>query len=280
MFTISLSLVITSIYPCPSLYANVKCRIRDNTSPFSHFGGIIAYDHADISKVKIANLKETRKQNGWIRFFFSPRRETETLFFYVCSFVLLSKNLKLKPSCWHIGHMFFDNLLVISSGRAVFGSLSLLIAVAAIRSEQQIRKWRAYCDPCTTTVFISDDRHPHEWPPRSNFSYNSHERRRKHTVLGMKLNPLSLLFQLATCHLNNTNKRLKQWLSYFSKKPHVFSSYMCIYAHAGVMVRERILFLRLWATRVFRIFVMSAQLINREYFAFSSVKLFQSRLNS
>ena len=25
-------------------------------------------------------------------------------------------------------------------------------------SVQQIRKWRAYCDPCTTTVFISDDR--------------------------------------------------------------------------------------------------------------------------
>ena len=36
--------------------------------------------------------------------------------------------------------MFFDNLLVISSGRAVFGSLSLLTAVAAIRSEQQIKK--------------------------------------------------------------------------------------------------------------------------------------------
>ena len=36
-------------------------------------------------------------------------------------------------------------------------------------SVQQIRKWRAYCDPCTTTVFISDDRHPHEWPPRFEF---------------------------------------------------------------------------------------------------------------
>ena len=37
-------------------------------------------------------------------------------------------------------------------------------------SEQQIMKWRAYCDPCTTTVFISDDRLPHEWrPPRLAF---------------------------------------------------------------------------------------------------------------
>ena len=32
-----------------------------------------------ISKMKTANLKETRKQNGGIRFF--PRRETETFFF-------------------------------------------------------------------------------------------------------------------------------------------------------------------------------------------------------
>ena len=32
-------------------------------------------------------------------------------------------------------------------------------------SEQKIKKWRAYCDPCTTTVFISDDRLPHEWRP-------------------------------------------------------------------------------------------------------------------
>ena len=166
------------------------------------------------------------KKTKWRNPFFSSRRETETLFFYPRGGVLLSTNLSLTPSCWHIGHMFFDNLLIISSGRAVFGSLSLRIAVAAIRSEQQIRKWRAYCDPCTTTFFISDDRHPHEWPPRSNFSYNSHERRRKHPVLGMKLNPLSLLFQLARYHLNNTNKRLKQWLSYFSKKPHVFGSYV------------------------------------------------------
>ena len=36
-------------------------------------------------------------------------------------------------------------------------------------SEQQVEKRRAYCDPCTTTVFISDDRHPHEWPPRLKF---------------------------------------------------------------------------------------------------------------
>ena len=60
----------------------------------------------------------------------------------------------------------------------------------------------------------------------------------------------------------------------------MFSVAMCIYAHAGVMVRARIMFLRPWATRVLRIFVMSAQLINREYLAFPSVKRFKSRLNS
>ena len=42
----------------------------------------------------------------------------------------------------------------------------------------------------------------------SNFSYNSQVLRRKHPVLGIKLNPLSLLFQLARYPRNNTNKRL------------------------------------------------------------------------
>ena len=37
LFTISVSLFITSIYPCTSVYANVKCRTRDNTSPYSAF---------------------------------------------------------------------------------------------------------------------------------------------------------------------------------------------------------------------------------------------------
>ena len=166
MFTISLSIDITSTYPCPLLYANVKCRTRDNTSHIPHFGGIISDDHSGISKMTDG---KPDKKTKWRNPFFSSRRETETLFFYPCGGVLLSTNLSLTPSCWHIGHMFFDNLLIISSGRAVFGSLSLRIAVAAIRSEQQIRKWSAYCDPCTTTFFISDDRHPHEWPPRLEF---------------------------------------------------------------------------------------------------------------
>ena len=41
----------------------------------------------------------------------------------------------------------------------------------------------------------------------SNFSYNSQVLRRKHPSLGIKLNPLSLFFQLARYHRNNTNKR-------------------------------------------------------------------------
>ena len=36
-------------------------------------------------------------------------------------------------------------------------------------SIQQVRKWRAYCDPCTTTFFMSVDRHQHGWPPRLEF---------------------------------------------------------------------------------------------------------------
>ena len=122
MFTLSLSLVITSLYPCLSLYANVKCPSRDNTSPYSSFWRDNCIWPRGHSKMKIANLKEARKQNGGIRFFFSPRRETETLFFYPCGGVLLNTNLSLTPSCWHIGHKFFDSLLMISSGRAVFGS--------------------------------------------------------------------------------------------------------------------------------------------------------------
>ena len=41
-----------------------------------------------------------------------------------------------------------------------------------------------------------------------NFSYNSQVLWRKHPVLGIKLNPLSLLFQLARYHRNNTNNWL------------------------------------------------------------------------
>ena len=113
----------------------------------------------------------------------------------------------------------------------------------------------------------------------SNFSYNSQVLRRKHPVLGIKLNPLSLLFQLARYHRNNTNKRLYQWLSNFSKKPHVFSSYV-LYAHAGVTARAHILLIRLQTTRVFRIFGTSAQFINREILVFPSVFFFENGLIS
>ena len=123
MFTISLSLVITSIYPCPSLYANVKCRIRDNASPYFAFwrdNCIWPRGHFENEDSKPEGNKKTKRRNPF--FFFSPRRETETLFFYPCGGVLLNTNLSLTPSCWHIGHKFFDSLLMISSGRAVFGS--------------------------------------------------------------------------------------------------------------------------------------------------------------
>ena len=139
MFTLSLSLVITSIYPCLSLYANVKCPSRDNTSPYSSFwrdNCIWPRGHFENEDSKPEANKKTKRRNP---FFFSPRRETETLFFYPCGGVLLSTNLSLTPSCWHIGHKFFDSLLMISSSRAVFGSLSLLIAVPAIRSSKYKR---------------------------------------------------------------------------------------------------------------------------------------------
>ena len=140
MFTLSLSLVITSIYPCLSLYANVKCPSRDNTSPYSSFwrdNCIWPRGHFENEDSKPEGNKKTKRRNP---FFFSPRRETETLFFYPCGGVLLSTNLSLTPSCWHIGHKFFDSLLMISSSRAVFGSLSLLIAVAAIRSSNKYKR--------------------------------------------------------------------------------------------------------------------------------------------
>ena len=49
-----------------------------------------------------------------------------------------------------------------------------------------------------TIAILTSDHHG------SNFSHNSQVLRRKHPVLGIKLNPLSLLFQLARYHRNNT----------------------------------------------------------------------------
>ena len=106
-----------------------------------------------------------------------------------------------------------------------------------------------------------------------NFGYNGKVFRRKHPVFGIRLNPLSLLFQQPRYYRNNTDKKLKQWLSYFSKKSHVFRC--VLYAHASVMARARILPIRPRTTRVFRISVTSAQLINREFLAFSSVNFFK-----
>ena len=63
------------------------------------------------------------------------------------------------------------------------------------------------------------------------------------------------------------------------KESTCFQSYVR-YAHASVMARARILLIRPRTTRVFRIFVTSAQLINREFLAFPSVNFFKNRLIS
>ena len=49
----------------------------------------------------------------------------------------------------------------------------------------------------------------------SNFGYNGQVLRRKHPALGIKLNPLSFLFQLARYHRNNTNYYTLNSLSLF-----------------------------------------------------------------
>ena len=53
-----------------------------------------------------------------------------------------------------------------------------------------------------------------------------------------------------------------------------------LYVHAGVSARACILLTRPQTTRVFRIVVTSAQLINREFLAFPSVNFFKNRLIS
>ena len=97
--------------PLTSVYANVKCRTRDNTSPYSAFWREIFHMTTGILKMKTANLAEKQKH----------------FFFYRCGSVLLSTNLSLTPSCWHVGHMFFDKFLIISSGRAFVGPCRYLL---------------------------------------------------------------------------------------------------------------------------------------------------------
>ena len=60
----------------------------------------------------------------------------------------------------------------------------------------------------------------------------------------------------------------------------IFSSIYVHYAHAGVMAHARILLMLTRTTRVFLIFVTSAQLINREFLAFPSVNSCKNRLIS
>ena len=73
-----------------------------------------------------------------------------------------------------------------------------------------------------TIAILTSDHHG------SNFSYNSQVLRRKHPVLGIKLNPLSLLFQLARYHRNNTNKRLQNNGFRTLQRNHMFSVALCI----------------------------------------------------
>ena len=73
----------------------------------------------------------------------------------------------------------------------------------------------------TITILTSD----HHCP---NFGYNSQVLRRKHPVLGIILNPLSLLFQLARFHGNNTNKRLQNNGFRTFQRSHMFSVAFCI----------------------------------------------------
>ena len=75
-------------------------------------------------------------------------------------------------------------------------------------SEQQIKKWRVIAilaQPPSSSPMIAIRTSEHHG---SNFSYNIQVLRRKHPVLGLKLNPLYLLFQLERYHHNNTDKQL------------------------------------------------------------------------
>ena len=113
-----------------------------------------------------------------------------------------------------------------------------------------------------TTAILTSDHHG------SNFSHNSQVHRRKHPVLGIKLNPLSLLFQLARYHRNNTNEQLQNNGFRTLQRNHMFSVALGI-----LLIRPR-------TTHVFWIFVTSTQFINREFLAFPSVNFFKTRLSS
>ena len=85
----------------------------------------------------------------------------------------------------------------------------------------------------TIAILTSDHR-------GSNFNYSSQVLWRKHPVLGIKLNPLSLLFQLARYHRNNTNERLQNNGFRCLQLNHMFSVALCV-------MRMR----AWWLTRVF-----------------------------
>ena len=97
-------------------------------------------------------------------------------------------------------------------------------------SVQQITKWRAYCKSCTTTVFISNDRESARLTTTARIlaTIVKYFEKNIHWTWGVKLNPLSLLFQLARYHRNNTNKRLQNNGFRTLQRNHMFSVALCI----------------------------------------------------
>ena len=73
-----------------------------------------------------------------------------------------------------------------------------------------------------TIAMLTSDHHG------SNFSYDSQLLWRKHSVLGIKLNPLSLLFQLVRYRRNNTNKQLQNNGFRTFQRNHMFPVALCI----------------------------------------------------
>ena len=93
----------------------------------------------------------------------------------------------------------------------------------------------------------------------SNFSYNSQVLRRKHPVLGIKLNPLSLLFQMARYPRNNIlingfNNGFRTF-----RRNHMFSVAMCIMSTRALWLGRVCCSYWLRTTRVFFLYFLWLQ---------------------